>query len=505
MHALDFRRAFLMISLVFAVMLSCVSCPISALGQQKKTTASSAPAKPATKPAQQPTKPTTPQTQQSKQTPTNQPGVRPQQVNPFQPGGNLSQPGIRPPALQPASRPSQPGLKQPYEPRPGEQFKNLSSGGRIYSDPRSGRTVTTDSHGVPRRIEIPNGIAGRTVITRGPRGERQVITGRPGNRVVSYGTDRGFVERPLRPGYISRTYVNGGHSYAHVYREYHYRDQVYYRYVPDRVYAPGFYVWAMGSWGPPVPYRWYGLATPAPWFNFYAGYFTPYPAYNSADLWLTDYVVSQDLQAGYQNLQASNEGQTLPPPPKASGEQPSLTPELKQMIANEVRGQLADERAQADHPVSQAGGQPADGGEQPPPALKDSVFIVSSNLDVTTGGNPCTLTPGDMIRRTSAEVSTNGNVSLEVLTSQQGDCAENASIQLDLPTLQEMHNQFREQMDAGLKVLTNNPHGLPAGPSSSPRVLAEGTVSPTQDVDSQVTSQNSLANQAESQMKQSGN
>jgi hypothetical protein len=271
------------------------------------------------------------------------------------------------------------------------------------------------------------------------------------------------------------------------------------------VYAHDFYFWAMGPWGSPVPYRWYGLATPAPWFNYYGGYFTPYPAYNSADLWLTDYVVSQDLQIGYQNLQASSEGQALPPPPEASGEQPSLTPELKQMVADQVRGQLADEQTQADQPVSQAGGQPADGGEQPPPALKDSVFIVSSNLDVTTGANPCTLTPGDMIRRTSAEISVNGNVSVEVLTSKQGDCAENASFQLDLPTLQEMHNQFREQMDAGLKVLTSNPSGLPAGPSSSPRVVVEGTVSPTQDVDSQVTSQNSRADQTESQVKQSGN
>lgn len=331
-----------------------------------------------------------------------------------------------------------------------------------------------------------------------------MTTGRLGDRVVSWGPHRGFVERPLRPGYISRTYVYGGHSYAHVYREYHYRNQVYYRYVPERVYAHGFYIWAMGPWGPPVAYRWYGLAAPAPWFNFYAGYFTPYPVYNSADLWLADYVVSQDLQIAYQNLQASNDGQAPPPPQNASGGQPAVTPELKQAVADEVRNQLAQEQAEADQQNPQAAGQPS-GEDQPPPALRASFFFVFSNLDITAGGKPCTLTPGDMIRRTSTDVSADGNVSVEVVTSKDGECTENAAFQLDLATLVEMHNHFQEQVDAGLQVLANGPTGLPTGPSSGQRVLAEGTASPTPDADTQLTSQNSAADRTESQLNQTGN
>ena len=364
----------------------------------------------------------------------------------------------------------------------------------------------TDSKGVPRRIEVQSGIASRTVISRAPRGERQVVTGHIGNRVVSYGAHRGFIERPIRQGYISRTYVWGGHSYAHVYREYRYRNAVYYRYVPERVYSRGYYAWAMGRWGGAVPYHWYGLAAPAPWFGFYAGYFRPYPAYDSADLWLTDYVLSQNLQIAYQNMQSANGDLAMTPPsPQLSADQPAMTPELKQMVADEVRQQLADEQAMSDQSAAQAGQAVPPSGEQPPPALKDSLFIVSSNLDVTAGGQQCTLTPGDLIRRTSADVPADGNVPLDVASSKQGDCAEGASFSLDIATLQEMHNQFREQIDAGLQVLSDKPAGLPSGPASSPQIVAEGTATPAQDADTQLTSQESSADKVEGQVSQSGN
>jgi len=120
-------------------------------------------------------------------------------------------------------------------------------------------------------------------IDRGPRGERMVVNGRPGARVVSYGPHRGFVERAGRPGYISRTYVVGGRSYAHVYREYHYHGVAYYHYVPAYYYGPRFYAWAATP-GRSVAMAGRGIA--APWFGFYRGYFTPYPVYASPDLWL---------------------------------------------------------------------------------------------------------------------------------------------------------------------------------------------------------------------------
>src|SRR5206468_4202055 len=70
-------------------------------------------------------------------------------------------------------------------------------------------------------------------VNHGPRGERTVVSVRPGGtRVVSYGSRYGYYERPYRAGYVSRTYVYGGRSYVHVYHSYGWRGVTYYRYVP---------------------------------------------------------------------------------------------------------------------------------------------------------------------------------------------------------------------------------------------------------------------------------
>ena len=125
-----------------------------------------------------------------------------------------------------------------YKPSsPNVTAKQLPGNRTEYHDPTSNRTVTTNSRGEMTHIKA-SGLAGTTEISRGPRGERTVVAGRPGARVVSYGAHRGFVERTVRPGYISRTYVGGGRSYAHVFREYRYHDVAYYRYVPAFSRAP---------------------------------------------------------------------------------------------------------------------------------------------------------------------------------------------------------------------------------------------------------------------------
>ena len=36
-----------------------------------------------------------------------------------------------------------------------------------------------------------------------------------------------------------------------------------------------------------------------PWYGYYGYYFNPYPAYATAALWMTDYVISQNLQNAY--------------------------------------------------------------------------------------------------------------------------------------------------------------------------------------------------------------
>ena len=396
-----------------------------------------------------------------------------------------------------------------YASRPGDQPKSLP-GGRTEFHNANGQTVTTNARGEVHRIEVPRGLAGgnKMVVNRGPGGARLVETGRPGARVVSYGPHRGFVERAVagRPGYISRTYVVGGRSYAHVYREYHYHGVAYYRYVPAVYYGPGFYGWAVTPWGAPMRYAWFGLATPAPWFGFYAGYFTPYPTYASPDLWLTDYLLAENLRLAYESQQAGNGGQAPPPPSNVQPTAATLSPEMKALIADEVRQQLAAEKAAAAQPTSSSPEQFTPGTEQLPPAMNQRFFVVSSNLDITTAaGQACSLTPGDIIQRKGQTVTIDGGVDVDVVSSKPGDCAADSRTAVQLADLQEMHNQFREQLDSGLKMLADNQaKGLPNGPAAGARPVAEGTAAPVADAESQLVAQETDAAKLEAQVRQGG-
>ena len=216
----------------------------------------------------------------------------------------------------------------------------------------------------------------------------------------------------------------------------------------------------------------------APWFPFYAGYFTPYPTYASADLWLTDYMLADNLRLAYENQQTANEGQAPPPPQNVQSSVPTLSPEMKALIADEVRQQLAAEKANAVQPTS-LNPQQAPDTEQQPTALNQRFFVVSANLDVTAAGQACSLTPGDIIQRKSKDVAPDGTVAVDVVSSKPGDCAADSRAAVELADLQEMHNQFQEQMDSGLKTLADNQaRGLPNGPVTAPHLWRKGRLTP---------------------------
>ena len=121
-------------------------------------------------------------------------------------------------------------------------------------------------------------------------------------RTVSTGRGRGYADHRYSRGghyYSRRTYYSHGHYYAYGYRGYYYRGYCcYYGYTPAYYYGPAFYGWAYNPWAAPVAYSW-GWGG-APWYGAYGYYFNPYPAYASAALWMTDYVISQNLQAAYE-------------------------------------------------------------------------------------------------------------------------------------------------------------------------------------------------------------
>jgi hypothetical protein len=288
------------------------------------------------------------------------------------------------------------------------------------------------------------------------------------------------VQRPYfsRGGrnYVQRTYVVGGVSQVAVYRSYTYGGAVYYGYVPAYYYSPAYYGWAYNPWAAPVYYGpaawgWVG----SPWYGYYGAYFSPYPAYGTASQWLTDYLLAADLQAAYTAKAdadaAAAQGQADASSGSPSPAQPSratqLSPAVKQMIAEQVKQQLAAEQAAA-HPQQAA----APGNAETPDALNpaERIFIVHSNLEAATAaGMECVLTPGDVVMRMSDTPDDNQKVTASVQSSQKTDCATGQNIMIAVQDLQEMHNQFRQQVDTGLTTLASNAGkgGLPQAPDTT--------------------------------------
>ena len=81
----------------------------------------------------------------------------------------------------------------------------------------------------------------------------------------------------------------------------------YYRYVPGYYYHPGFMA------GPTIRgqplFITIGAGLLAPWF--YGGYFAPAPYYPTASLWLTDYLLAENLKHAYE---AGQESKPMPQP-----------------------------------------------------------------------------------------------------------------------------------------------------------------------------------------------
>jgi hypothetical protein len=305
------------------------------------------------------------------------------------------------------------------------------------------------------------------VINHGFHGGRTIVAARNGRMIVSTGGREGYVERPYlnRGGrmYYQRTYVEGGRTYARVYRGYNYRGMRYYGYVPVHYYHPAFYGWAYSPWPRPIyytPATWGWVGTP--WYGFYGGYFTPYPVYPAPAFWLTDYVIAANIQAGYQANVAANQqvpggqpDQNQPDYGQQAGVQTPLSPDVKQQITDEVKQQLEAEQQAAQNPQNP---QPEPGGAEVPDALSptERVFVVSNDIDTADqSGQECGLSGGDVLERLTDMPDANQTVTARVVTSKQGSCGAGQTVAVSVQDLQEMHNQFQQQLDTGLQTLAD--------------------------------------------------
>jgi hypothetical protein len=376
-----------------------------------------------------------------------------------------------------------------------------------------GHTIARDNRGHVRDIHNVHDSHGREMaIHRDFRGGSRFETRRPGGgRIVGYGRGRGFAERRYyaRGGrvYYQRTYVYGGRRYAYAYRYYPYHGVYYYGYAPAFYYHPVFYGWAYNPWAAPVYYNWGWAGNP--WFVGYNYYFTPYPVYPTASLWLTDYLIAENLKAAYE-VQAQAQADANAAVASQGGGQVALSPEVKQMIAEEVQRQLAEERAAAAQPQAATapvpqGGNAEAGAEETPAALdpNQSVFVVASNLDLAGDNGECIVTAGDVLMRMGTAPDENNKIAVKIVSSKQGDCAVNTNSDVEVTELQEMHNHFREQLDNGLKTLADNSgkNGLPKAPDTATTGGEVAAPTPDAGADADLQDQEKSAGQAEQEVQ----
>ncbi len=418
------------------------------------------------------------------------------------------------------------GHKLEFNPKSGQLSKVVTN---------KGTEATFSSLGRISTIKTATG----TMINRAPSGVRHIVTehrdanNRVESRVVTAGPNRGFVERHFERGgheYVRRTSVYEGRTNVTVYRTYYYNNVAYYHYVPAYYYAPVYYGWAYNPWPAPVYYTWgwYG----DPWFRPYGYYFAPYPVYPSADFWLTDYLIAENLRAAYEAQASSDANAAVANADEAAANANAaaanadaaaalgrsqagavtLTPEVKQMIAEEVKAQLAAEQAAATQNGTASGtpasspAQPAGNTGQVPPALDPNlrVFIVTASLDVAANGQPCSLSPGDVLRRMDNAPDSDNTVGVIVLSSKKSDCGMDSSPRIQVADLQDMHNRFREQLDNGLKTLADNQgkKGIPSGPAAGGRKNPDGTAVPDLTATTDLQKQKQDADQTEKEVQQ---
>ncbi len=360
--------------------------------------------------------------------------------------------------------------------RPTPAGKPKQAGGR--SQPQVVRYASGQPHtirmangGMVRKNESGHVVEVRTpggaVIHHSPTGVRRVEVVHPGNRVVVVtGHGHGYVQRPVvfaNHTFVQRTYVVRGVTYARVYRPVTFHGLVLHVYTPMRYYRPSFYVWAFNPWPRPIVYSWGWMRDP--WYRFYGGYFAPYPSYVSPTLWLTDFLIASSLQAAYEERIAA--AAAPPPPAYPPVTQPVLTPEVKQLIADEVRRQIDQEKAESQN-VNAA----AYGSSDIPPMFADNsrhVFVVSSALTVSSGAQVCTLGEGAVIQTLGVPPMNSPTADAIVLASKPQECSKGAVVSVQISDLQEMHNHMRETIDRGLGDLQSRggQAGLPAPPPDS--------------------------------------
>jgi hypothetical protein len=401
--------------------------------------------------------------------------------------------------------------------------KEFNKSGKLSSvSTKSGHEAHFDSHGRVTSVHTRGGAE----ISHGPHGERRVVGERVNARgehyrVVNYGGHRGYVEHGYMRGghpYMRRTYMYGGRRYAYAYRGAYYHGVAYYGWAPPYYYPPAYYGWVGTPWGAPVAYGWGWGA--APWYGFYGGYFAPAPVYPYAALWLTDYLIAENLRLAYEASQQADPNAFKQPDYapymvasgatadgvtsfgsgmefNADAAAAALPADVKQLVADDLKLQIEEEKAAASAPSADSG------TDQVPAALdpKHRVFVVSATIDVPSDGDTCSLTPGDIVQRQEDEPGDDKAVKVKVLSAKSQDCGIGSMPRVQVTDLQDMHNDFREKISTGMDTLAKGGNGLPKAPDATHKINPDGQAQPDLNADSDLNAQQADADAADKEVQ----
>lgn len=343
----------------------------------------------------------------------------------------------------------------------------------------------SDVHDPKRGMDIHHGLDGN---------RRVAVERADHTRIVADRGGRGYVQHPYMfhgHEFGHRTYFEHGRAYDRFYGRYGWHGHYYDVYAPGRFYPYGFYGYAYAPWGVPVPYAW-GWGG-APWYGYYGAFYTPYPVYPAPAFWLTDFVIAASLQAAYaarvssaadlgpipssrptllvdasrwvaDELVGPAEADAIPATP--------MTPEVKQMVADEIKALVQQEGTEAQ---ANAANQDADPGKNSVIQLmsdnRPHVLVAGTDLDLVTGSaQECAFSQGDILKVISPPAGGADTARATVLASKGGkECATGANVSVAISDLQDMDNHMREQVDDGLSELQSKQGqgGLPAAPASA--------------------------------------
>jgi hypothetical protein len=347
-------------------------------------------------------------------------------------------------------------------------------------------------------------------VHHGLNGSRHVMVERGDHSRVYVGRGgRGYVQRPYMyhgHEYARRSYYHDGHYYHAYYGRYSYHGVWMNPYYPSYYYRPAFYGWVYNPWVTPISFGWGWAGNP--WYGYYGGFFTPYPVYANASLWLTDYLIANSLQAAYQARADAQAAALANPAP--------LTPDVKQLIADEVRQQVALENSEAGAAAPNA--EPNNASSSIQRMLTDGrphVFVAGTDLDVTdAGGNECALSEGDALQLRGSVAPDAQAANLVILASKGGnECAKGNTVSVALQDLQDMQNHMRETIDAGMQDLQKKQGqgGLPAAPAAAKAAPVESPMAaiappppPESEVAAEINQQSQEADKAEKEASADG-